>query len=227
VKNVAIITAGGVGTRFSANKKKQFVEVNGRALICWTVDKFVAHPLVSNIIVTTPEDSIEQTRELLLEQSRTKSISIVTGGPTRQDSVLNGIHALDDDTDLVLIHDGVRPIISLEEISLLIELGRKYKGVIPAHKIKNTVKEVVNGKVVRTVDRERLYEVYTPQVFDYKTIKECHLKAKEDEVYFTDDAALFENYGYDVFVAETSPYNIKLTEQVDLDLISLLINSNQ
>lgn len=226
MKNVAIVTAGGVGLRFSGEVKKQFLEIKGKPLLVWTIEKFINHPDIDSIVVTAPEDSVNHTGALLKTHFPNTDMKVIVGGVTRQDSVYNALASLDIETDIVLIHDGVRPLITSTEISLLIKMAEEYRAVIPAHKVKNTIKVVEDDKVVKTVDRDKLYEVYTPQVFAYPLILDCHKKAKEDSVIFTDDAAILEHYGHPVHIVETSPYNIKLTERVDFEVMELLIESN-
>ncbi len=224
LKSVAIITAGGVGKRYPGKQKKQFLDINGKPVLIWSVENFYFHQEVESIFVTAPEDSLSYTKSLLDTHFPDKNIVVVRGGTVRQESVYKALSLIPDNTDYVLIHDGVRPLITLEEISQLLELAKLHKAVIPGHKIRNTIKEVENERVINTIPRTSLYEIFTPQVFAYSLINECHQRAARDKVVFTDDAAILEHYGIPVFVAETSAYNIKITEQADYEFVKLLIN---
>ncbi|MBW6515764.1 MAG: 2-C-methyl-D-erythritol 4-phosphate cytidylyltransferase [Candidatus Cloacimonetes bacterium] len=224
MKNVAIITAGGVGKRYPGKDKKQYLDINGKPVLIWSVENFYFHPDIESIYVTAPTDSLNYTKSLLDMHFPDKSIVVVKGGEVRQESVYNALSLVPSNTDYVLIHDGVRPLITLEEITKLLDLVREHKAVIPGHKIRNTIKEVKGNKVINTLPRTLLYEIFTPQVFAYQLIADCHKKAVEDKVVFTDDAAILEYFGYPVYVAETSAYNIKITEPADYEFVKLLIS---
>lgn len=224
MKSVAIITAGGVGKRYPGKDKKQYLDINGKPILIWSVENFYFHPAIESILVTAPEDSLSYTKTLLDRHFPGKNIVVVRGGVVRQESVYNALKLIPDNTDYVLIHDGVRPLITQDEITQLLELVYEYKAVIPGHKIRNTIKEVKEDKVVTTLPRTFLYEIFTPQVFAYDLIVDSHRRALEDRVVFTDDAAILEHYGYPVHVVETSAYNIKITEPADYELVKLLIS---
>ncbi len=225
--NIAVITAGGSGKRFSRTVKKQFVELNGTPVIIHTMNVFVNHQSINSIYLTVPVEEIDDTKELVKKHFPTEHIYVIAGGIERQQSVLNALLALPDDCDYVLIHDGVRPLISSTDIDLLLKTAKECQSAIPVHKVKNTIKEVSGNKIVKTIPRDNLVEVYTPQVFSYRLIKEFHLKAGEDNLFFTDDAGLLEHYGLDVYTCEISAMNIKITTLEDLELVELLINKRR
>jgi len=226
MKNIAIITSGGSGTRIKGKTKKQFIEILKRPLLFWTLDKFVTHPKIDQIIITLPINEIEDFRIKIEEEYNDILILIIAGGNQRQDSVYNALSACPADSNLVLIHDGVRPFISQNEITELINVANQTKAVIPVSKIKNTVKKIDQNKVLRTVPREDLVNAYTPQIFQYELIKQCHEKAKQDGIHCTDDAALLEHYGYSVYTLECSSTNFKVTDQLDLEFTKYLIQNN-
>jgi len=226
MKNVVIITAGGSGKRMISEKKKQFIEIMDRPLLFWTIDKFANHPEIDQIIITLPQDEIEFYKTIIEEEYQDSSISIIIGGKQRQDSVFNALSVCPDGTDLVLIHDGVRPFISQDEISKLIKKALQKKVVIPVNKVKNTIKKIKQDKVVATVSRENLVNVFTPQVFQYKLIKQCHNDAKKIDLYCTDDAALLEHFGHSVYVLECSSHNIKITDQFDMKIAEIILKYN-
>jgi len=226
MKNIAIITAGGSGTRINSRKKKQFIEIMDRPLLFWTIDKFADHPEIKQIIITLPQDEIEIYKTILEKEYQDSSISIIAGGKRRQDSVYNALAICPKDTNLVLIHDGVRPFISQDEISNLIKRAQQKKAVIPISKVKNTIKKIKEDKVVTTVSRENLVNAFTPQVFQYKLIKQCHNDAREIDLYCTDDAALLEHFGYSVYTLECSSHNVKITDPFDLEIAKLILENN-
>jgi 2-C-methyl-D-erythritol 4-phosphate cytidylyltransferase len=224
MKCVAIITAGGIGKRYPGKYKKQYLDINGKPVLIWSVENFYFHPDIESIFVTAPEDSLNYTKQLLDSHFPKKNVVVVKGGTLRQESVFNALSLVAPTTDYVLIHDGVRPLITLEEITRLLELAAKHKAVVPGHNIRNTIKKVKDDFVVETIPRTSLYEVFTPQIFAYDLIIQSHKRAIEDKKVFTDDAGILEYYGYPVYIAESSAYNIKLTEPADYEFVKLLIN---
>ncbi len=226
MKNIAIITAGGSGLRIKNKIKKQFIEIMNRPLLFWTIDKFADHPEIDQIIITLPQEEIENYKTIIEKEYQNSSISIIAGGKQRQDSVYNALVSCPVNTELVLIHDGVRPFISQDEISKLIKKAQQNKAVIPISKVKNTIKKIKQDKVITTVQREDLVNVFTPQVFQYKLIKKCHNDAKKIDLYCTDDAALLEHFGHSVYVLECSSHNIKITDPFDLEIAKLILENN-
>ena len=226
MKNIAIITAGGSGKRIKSKIKKQFIEIMGRPLLFWTIDKFVDHPDINQIIVTLPQDEIKIYKTLIEKEYRDFAISIIAGGKQRQDSVYNALALCSENTNLVLIHDGVRPFISQDEISKLIKKAQHKEAVIPVSKVKNTIKKIKQDKVIKTIQREDLVNVFTPQIFQYKLIKQCHDKAKKIGIYCTDDAALLEHFGYIVSTLECSSHNFKITDQFDLEIAKFILKNS-
>ncbi|MCK5052379.1 MAG: 2-C-methyl-D-erythritol 4-phosphate cytidylyltransferase [Candidatus Cloacimonetes bacterium] len=226
MKNVAIITAGGSGTRIKSDRKKQFIEIMDRPLLFWTIDKFAGHPGINQIIITLPQDEVEAYKTIIEKEYRNFTISIIIGGKQRQDSVYNALTLCPEDTDLVLIHDGVRPFISQNEISNLIKKTQQKQAVIPVSKVKNTIKKIKQDKVITTVQRDDLVNALTPQVFQYKLIKQCHDDAKKINLYCTDDAALLEHFGHSVYTIECSTHNIKITDQFDMEIAELILKYN-
>ncbi len=226
MKNIAIITAGGSGTRISNEKKKQFIEIMNRPLLFWTIDNFVTHADIDHIIITLPQNEIAIYKDLIEKEYPSHSIKIVTGGKLRQNSVYNALTSCPKNTELVLIHDGVRPFISQTDISNLIKKTQQKKAVIPVSKVKNTVKKINQDIVLETIPRDDLVNAFTPQVFQYKLIKQCHDAAKIESIYCTDDAALLEHFGYSVYTLECSSNNFKITDLFDLEIAKLILENN-
>lgn len=221
--NVAIITAGGKGKRVSNDFKKQFASIEGKPLLFWTIDKFVASDKISKIIITLPEEEKVEYEQLIIEEYTEEEFKIICGGQKRQDSVFKGLQGCPHNTEYVLIHDGVRPFVKTEEIDKIIDLVVSKKAVIPVCDTKNTIKKVCENKVVNTLNRNKLVYVLTPQAFTYHLLFDLHKKAKDKGLYFTDDASILEHFGYDVFTIKTSTRNFKITDKFDLEIAKYLI----
>lgn len=223
-KTVAIITAGGSGTRIRSITRKQFIELKNRPVLFWTLDKFVNHECIDEILVVLPQDNLEFCHELRSEFPQAV-INCIAGGKERQDSVYNALLACSDDVEYVMIHDGVRPFIEAHEISALHEIVKQQGAVIAVSRVKNTIKSVTGNEVAETIPRENLYNALTPQVFKLDQILALHKQAREENLHFTDDAAILEHYGQKVRILECSSGNIKITDHQDLELAKILLES--
>lgn len=205
----AIIPAGGTSSRFG-NTNKLLEKINGKEVIKYTVEAFEASN-VDEIIVCANKSIIQELEQIF--EGRQK-IKIIEGGSCRQASVYNGLKICN--CDYVLIHDGARPMISKELINQTIEMVKEKKALTVATKTIDTIKEVQDGKIVKTIDRSKLYNTQTPQAFEYKLIKSAHEKFLGQN--YTDDAGMIEELGYDVYILNGSYKNIKITTQIDLDI---------
>lgn len=204
----AIITAGGTSSRFGKTNKL-LEKVQGKEIIKYTVESFDL-PEIDRIIITANPMIIETLRTFFTDNRKVK---IVTGGTTRQQSVYNGLIA--ERCDYVLIHDGARPMISQAIIQNAIETVKLKKALTVMTKTIDTIKEVdETGKILRTIDRTRLYNTQTPQAFEYNLIKEVHEKLKGQN--FTDDAGMAEHLGIDVYMIDGDYKNIKITTPNDI-----------
>ena len=174
-----IVLAGGRGKRMGAATSKQYIELNGKPILYYTLDKFKNNKFIDKIILVIPEDEIEYCKKEVLEKYNLKVDELVFGGKERQDSVYNGLKKAEG-SDIVLIHDGARPFISEKIISEGIKYAKIYKAVAPGVMPKDTIKvKDENSFSIDTPIRSSLVAVQTPQVFDYKMICECHEKVKE------------------------------------------------
>ena len=207
VKVSAIITSGGNSTRFGSNKLLEKIE--GKSVIETTILKFI--DLVDEIIIPSKEDIKEH---ILKSKVYCNKIKFVPAGSTRQISVYNGIMACYN-PEIVLIHDGARPFIDKETIKRAIELTYQKYAVLVGVFAVDTIKEVKDGKIIKTLDRKTIFQAQTPQCFDYELIKKVHLKYK-DETDFTDDSSMVERYGAEVFILEGLKSNKKITTKDDL-----------
>ncbi|OPX27305.1 MAG: 2-C-methyl-D-erythritol 4-phosphate cytidylyltransferase [Candidatus Cloacimonas sp. 4484_140] len=224
MNNYAIITAAGSGQRMNFSKKKQFIEIEGKPILLHTLDKFIKAQCFDSIIITCPVSDVGFLEDLLFSKFNYERnrISIIPGGKRRQDSVYNALKIIGETTEIVAIHDSVRPFVKVSEIVESIELAKKYGAVTLAHHVKNTIKQVENNQVIKTLDRKNLWEIHTPQTFRVKLIKKAHDFAKSKNLSVRDDAELVEILGHTVHVIKGSPYNIKITDPFDLIFAKLL-----
>ncbi len=215
----AVIVAGGSGTRFG--RKKQFLDLCGVPLIRRTVDAFASHDALDAVIVTVPREDMDLTRRMLAGAA--SPVHIVQGGRTRQESVYNGLLNVEG-AGLVLVHDAVRPLVTGELISRVLEGLGEGDACIPALAVSGTLKEVRDGVVIRTVPRSNLFEVQTPQAFPLLKILEAHTLARQRGVLdATDDSAVMEQAGGRVRVVEGDPFNIKITVEKDLEIAEAML----
>ena len=215
----AVIVAGGSGTRFG--RKKQFLDLCGVPLIRRTVDVFASHEAVDTIIVAVPPEDIDLTRQIL--EGAASPVRVVQGGRTRQESVYNGLLNIAG-AGTVLVHDAVRPLVTGELISRVLEGLGEGDACIPVLAGSNTLKEVREGVVVRTVPRSDLYEVQTPQAFPVLKILKAHTLARQRGILdATDDSAVIEQAGGVVRVVEGDPFNIKITVAKDLEIAEAML----
>ena len=226
--STAIVTAAGSGERMGGEIKKQFRQLDGIPILIRTLSTFFSSELISNIIVTAPEEDLEYCENLILQffEPSPKPFLVIAGGLERQDSVFGALQQCPKDTDLVFVHDAVRPFISLDLIEELHKIAIKEKAVVPAARLKNTIKQITGMYLDQTLVRDRLVQVFTPQVFQYKLLRDSYIKAYNDGYISTDDAALVEHYGAKVRYHLTSDLNIKITDEWDLTLAHLIIEKN-
>ena len=224
MKISAIIPAAGQGTRMGSAIPKQFLLLQGKPILHHTLRAFEASGQVDSVILVVPEkDSAAAKKEWLLGYDIVKKI--VVGGKERQDSVYNGFQALDADTDVVLVHDGVRPFVTGDMILRAIEAAKNFGAAITAILVNDTIKLAdADGFVEKTVDRSGLWRVQTPQAFQYAVLNEAFQKAVQDSYYGTDEGSLLEYAGKKVKIIEGSEMNIKITRQEDLILGEAILN---
>ena len=192
--NSVIILSGGRGKRMGADISKQFISVNDKPILYYTIKKFMDNKLIDEIILVLPKDEIDYCKREVLEKNDLKVDKIVEGGKERQDSVFNGLKAIEK-TDIVLIHDGARPFVTDRIIEEGINSAKKFKSAAPGVMLKDTIKiKDENGLSKETLKREELVAVQTPQVFDYNLILECHKKIKENNIKVTDDTMVVEKF---------------------------------
>lgn len=213
----AIIMAAGKGKRMQTAVSKQFLPVCGKEILAWTVDVFEKSPLVDTILLMASADGKEDVQHLWDSYGWKKVATVLEGGKERQNSVANGLAAVGEETDIVLIHDGVRPFVTEEMIADSIVAAQAYGGAVIGVPAKDTIKVCsADGLAVETPDRSTLWQIQTPQTFQRDLIVNAYEKADRDGFLGTDDASVAEFAGHQVKVVMGSYRNIKITTKEDL-----------
>lgn len=219
----AIVLAGGRGKRMNYHKSKQFIEIKGKPVLVYTLEKFIYNKSIDEVILVLPEDEVDYCKKEVLQRYSLKVDRIVIGGKERQDSVFNALEAMEK-ADIVLIHDGARPFINEKIIEEGIKYANIYGAAAPGVTPKDTIKVKNEDNIsVDTPDRNTLVAVQTPQCFKYDEIYQCHRKIKEENAIVTDDTSVVERYGHKVYLYEGDYTNIKITTPEDLILAERLI----
>lgn len=212
----AIILAAGNSTRYGKNRNKNFEIVNGKSVLSYSLNKFDKNIYVDNIIIAIKESEKQELTDIINKESLAKNISIIIGGDTRKESVYNCIK--NTSSDIVIIHDGARPLIKQEYINNCIEKVKEFKGVTVGVKSKDTIKITdQNDIVVNTTNRSNTWIIQTPQCFDRDILLKMHEKYKNDDV--TDDCSLLEKDNHKVKIILGDYSNIKITTSEDLDIV--------
>lgn len=219
----AIVLAGGRGKRMNYHKSKQFIEIKGKPVLVYTLEKFIYNKSIDEVILVLPEDEVDYCKKEVLQRYSLKVDRIVIGGKERQDSVFNALEAMEK-SNIVLIHDGARPFINEKIIEEGIKYANIYGAAAPGVTPKDTIKVKNEDNIsVDTPDRNMLVAVQTPQCFKYDEIYQCHRKIKEENAIVTDDTSVVERYGHKVYLYEGDYTNIKITTPEDLILAERLI----
>lgn len=220
----AIVLAGGRGKRMGSVQSKQYIDLNEKPILYYTLRQFIDNDLINRIILVLPKDEIEYCRKEVLDKFGLIVDDIVSGGAERQESVYNGLTKANG-SEIVLIHDGVRPFVSKKTIDEAIKYAKKYKASAPGVMPKDTIKiKSKDGFSIKTLNRSELVAIQTPQAFDYNMIYDCHKKLKEKGILVTDDTMVAELFGNEVYIYEGEYTNIKITTPDDLILAKHLIS---
>jgi len=221
----AILPAAGMGTRMGGETPKQFLDLDGTPILLHTLRRLASCELITEIILATRADEIAKLDDRCRQEKFHQSFRVVKGGATRQESVAAALEHVSDDTELVAVHDAVRPFVTREQITRVIEEARKCGAAILGIPAMDTVKEVKRASlpedvalITATIPRERVVLAQTPQVFRAKLLKEAFARAIADQVNASDEAGLVERLGHDVHVVHGSERNIKITKPADMDL---------
>ncbi len=216
--NVAIIVAAGSGTRFGSPVPKQFLEILGKPLLVHTLDRFERCAAIDEIVLVLSAEEIESFQNTAGKFNLRKLVKIIAGGKTRAESVLNGLTAIDSESaKIVAVHDGARPLVSSEEITMTIEKAGETGAACLVASVTDTIKEISDGKIIRTIDRANLRRALTPQAFRYEILKRAFAENEINET-VTDECFLVEKLGYEISIIEGSAKNIKVTTKEDFVL---------
>lgn len=229
-KITAILPAAGLGTRMGAETPKQFLELDGAPILVHSVRKIASCELVTDIILATRAEDVARLEERLRSEKFRQRLRVVKGGDTRQESVAAALKQVSDDTEIVLVHDAVRPFVTREQIARVIEEARTCGAAILGIPAMDTVKEVKRASlpedvalITMTVPRERVVMAQTPQAFTTKILKEAFARAETDGINASDEAGLVERLGKEVHVVLGSERNIKITKPADMELANFYL----
>lgn len=215
--NFAIIAAAGTGSRMASNRPKQFLELAGTPIIFHTLKPFELCDSIQEVIVVL---AAEESAAFLAQAGKhglRKLTRVVPGGVTRADSVKRGLMAIRSATaEIVAVHDGVRPFVTVEEIDETVDAARRDGAAILATPVTDTIKVVAGETVVETLARQNLRQASTPQCFRYELLCQAYDQADVSDPALTDESALVERLGHPVTIVAGSPRNIKITTPRDL-----------
>jgi 2-C-methyl-D-erythritol 4-phosphate cytidylyltransferase len=211
-----IIAAAGSGRRIGTRTPKQFLPLAGAPILRLTVERFARHPGVGTIVVAAPPGHVRRTERLLESIRRARTIVVVPGGKERQDSVRSALAAAPASSEIILVHDAVRPFVTAALIRELVEAARRHGAAICGLPVTDTVKRVADGLVQTTLDRSTLWSAQTPQAFRASVLREAHDRADREGFRGTDEAALVERLGHPVRMVRGLAENVKITTRADL-----------
>ncbi len=222
--NVAIIAAAGQGRRMASSRPKQFLELAGTPILFHTIKVFEVCDVVQKLIVVVPAEERNIFLDLSRNQNFKKLDQVVTGGATRAESVLNGLLATSPaDTEIVVVHDGVRPFVTCEEITRTVETARAAGAAILVSRPVDTIKEISERRVVRTLNRNDLRNALTPQSFHYSLLRRAYELVDVLDPSLTDESSILERAGIPIATVEGSSRNIKITTEGDLVLAEAIL----
>lgn len=226
MKTVAIIVAGGSGTRFGAELPKQFLELGGKPILMRSIEAFAnSGNCPVDVIVTLPSDQMDLWQRLCDRYGFGVPHRVVPGGETRWHSVKHALDSMGDvnEVDIIAVHDGVRPMVTADVICRTIAAVRRDGAAIPVVALNDSVRQVV-GEASHALDRSTLRAVQTPQAFDARLLLDAYSLPYQPT--FTDDASVVEQLGHPITLVEGDPHNLKITRPMDLALAEYLLNSN-
>lgn len=222
--NIAIIAAAGAGTRMASDRPKQFLLLAGTPVIFHTLKVFEQCDSIAEVIVVLPAEESAGFLSLAGKFGVRKLARVVPGGATRADSVKRGLMSIRAATaEIVAVHDGVRPFVTVEEIEATIAAAKTDGAAILVAPVTDTIKQVGDGTVVETLDRGALRRALTPQCFRYELLREAYQRADVNDPSLTDESALVEQLGKRVSIVEGSARNIKITTAEDLAIAEAIL----
>jgi len=230
----ALIPAAGSGKRMGKGLKKQYLTLNGKEILNWTLENLLELSCIDDVVIIVPtkdvEDVFEKVEKWLFDAQIKTPFKIVAGGETRQASVYKGLLALDHDSDYVLIHDGVRPFVPNQQIEMFLNVimdDETIDGVIAGIEVTDTLKRIGPDHIIlETLDRTSIWAVQTPQIFGFNLLKAAHERAISEQLSVTDDAALIEILGKRTKIVKSDAENIKITKPFDLIVAEAIIKTH-
>lgn len=228
--NFAIIVAAGSGIRFGSEIPKQFLELNGKAIIFHTLQRFEDCAAIDQTILVLAESEIPRFESNASQYNLSKLKTTVAGGKTRSESVWSGLQALDSalPTDIVAVHDGARPLVTIAEITETIEKAGETGAAVLVAPVTDTIKEIVDAKIIKTIERDNLRRALTPQCFCYELLQRAFVEAENlDAGSATDESFLVEKIGAAISIVEGGAQNIKITVPEDLILAEALMRQSK
>lgn len=227
MKSYAIIPAGGKGTRLNSSIPKQYLKIDGKYLIEYTLQPFQECKEIDSIIISAEKRYFGLIEEIKTNNNFDKIIQIVEGGNSRQESVFNALSTLKaSHNDLIVVHDAARPLLSLELLSEGIKKAKLFDNVVTAVGVKDTIFKA-SDYVEKYISRENIYYAQTPQIFRYENIKDAFDQAIKNKFIGTDESMLVQAAGYKVYIIEGNPKNLKVTTDEDIKLMSMLLFHNE
>lgn len=224
--NTAIIAAAGSGSRFNSERPKQFLKISGKALIVHTLDRFESCAVIDSVILVLAAAEIEPFYKIRDEFGLIKLNKIVEGGKNRAQSVFNGLEAVDPSTSIVAVHDGARPLVSVDEITRTVMMAEKTGAACLVAPVTDTIKEIDGERIIGTLDRKKLRRTLTPQTFRLEILQRAFAQADLSES-VTDECYLVEKLGHPIALVEGNVKNIKITHMEDLILAETFLRDLQ
>jgi 2-C-methyl-D-erythritol 4-phosphate cytidylyltransferase len=231
---VAILPAAGLGTRMCADTPKQFLEVDGLPLVIFTLRRLVACAAITEFILATRSEEVTALESMVAKACIGRPAKVVAGGDSRQQSVANALARVPQDTEIIVVHDAVRPFLTLQQVDRVISEARARGAAILGIPAIDTVKEVKRASlpgdvalITGTISRERIVLAQTPQAFHASLLREAFERAQEDGITASDESALVERLGHDVYAVLGSERNIKITHPGDLELAEFYLRAER
>ncbi len=223
--NTAIIVAAGTGSRFGGETPKQFLEIGGKPLLVHAIERFEESVEIKAVVVVLSHDRVTEYSEYLRGLGFSKLRAVVAGGRTRAESVHNGLHAIEWNCPVVAVHDGARPVVTADEIDRSVKAAEAHGAACLTAPVTDTIKEISDGMIERTIDRNILRRALTPQTFR-KEILEMAFSGIDLSEAVTDECYLVEQIGIEIAVVDGSARNIKVTSPDDLRIAELFLTSS-
>jgi 2-C-methyl-D-erythritol 4-phosphate cytidylyltransferase len=230
----AILPAAGLGTRMGADVPKQFLELDGLPLVVFTLRRIAACAAVTDFFISTRADDIVSLQATIAKAALGRPARVVHGGDTRQQSVANALAQIDPSTEIVLVHDAVRPFVTADQVNRVIAEARTRGAAILGIPAIDTVKEVKRTSlpedmalITSTIPRERIVLAQTPQAFQYALLRDAFKKAQQDGIVGSDESSIVERAGHDVFVVLGSQRNLKITRPGDMELAQFYLSQER